>query len=101
MARSRCSRSSLSSLWRSCASLHPLWTVRSLRLFRRRMHNLLRRLELHRIVVKLGTNVIMRQDGRVALGLLCGLVEQVAELRAQGIEVLVVSSGAVGLGMER
>jgi len=56
---------------------------------------------LHRIVVKLGTNVIMRHDGKVALGLLCGLVEQVAELRSQGIEVLVVSSGAVGLGMER
>jgi glutamate 5-kinase len=56
---------------------------------------------MHRIVVKLGTNVIMRPDGRVALGLLCGLVEQIAALRAQGIEVLVVSSGAVGLGMER
>jgi glutamate 5-kinase len=56
---------------------------------------------MHRIVVKLGTNVIMREDGRVALGLLCGLVEQVAALRAQGIEVLLVSSGAVGLGMER
>ena len=56
---------------------------------------------LHRIVVKLGTNVIMRPDGKVALGLLCGLVEQIAELRAHGTEVLVVSSGAVGLGMER
>jgi glutamate 5-kinase len=56
---------------------------------------------LHRIVVKLGTNVIMRPDGRVALGLLCGLVEQIAALRADGLEVLVVSSGAVGLGMER
>ena len=56
---------------------------------------------VHRIVVKLGTNVIMRPDGKVALGLLCGLVEQIASLRAQGIEVLVVSSGAVGLGMER
>ncbi len=52
-------------------------------------------------MVKLGTNVIMRQDGRVALGLLCGLVEQIASLRAQGIEVLVVSSGAIGLGMDR
>jgi glutamate 5-kinase len=56
---------------------------------------------LRRIVVKLGTNVIMRSDGRVALGLLCGLVEQIAALRADGLEVLVVSSGAVGLGMER
>lgn len=56
---------------------------------------------MRRIVVKLGTNVIMRPDGRVALGLLCGLVEQVAALRSQGVEVLLVSSGAVGLGMER
>jgi len=43
----------------------------------------------------------MRSDGKVALGLLCGLVEQVAALRSQGLEVLMVSSGAVGLGMER
>jgi glutamate 5-kinase len=56
---------------------------------------------MHRIVVKLGTNVIMRADGKVALGMLCGLVEQIAALRTQGIEVLLVSSGAVGLGMER
>ncbi|HLI76672.1 MAG TPA: glutamate 5-kinase [Acidobacteriaceae bacterium] len=54
-----------------------------------------------RIVVKLGTNVIMRADGKIALGLLCGLVEGIAALREQGIEVLVVSSGAVGLGVER
>lgn len=56
---------------------------------------------IHRLVVKLGTNVIMRPDGKVALGLLCSLVESVAALRVQGIEVLVVSSGAVGLGVER
>ena len=54
-----------------------------------------------RIVVKLGTNVIMRADGKPALGLLCGLVESVAGLREQGVEVLLVSSGAVGLGVER
>ena len=56
---------------------------------------------MKRIVVKLGTNVLMRPDGKVALGLLCGLVEQIAALRAQGVEVLVVSSGAVALGVER
>lgn len=54
-----------------------------------------------RIVVKLGTNVIMRPDGRVALGLLCGLVESVAALRQEGTEILVVSSGSIGLGVER
>ena len=58
-------------------------------------------MNLRRVVVKLGTNVIMRGDGKVALGLLCGLVEQIAALRADGLEVLMVSSGAVGLGMER
>ncbi len=54
-----------------------------------------------RMVVKLGTNVIMRSDGRVALGLLCGLVESIAALREAGHQILVVSSGSVGLGMER
>ncbi len=54
-----------------------------------------------RIVVKLGTNVIMRGDGRVALGLLCGLVESIAALRELGHQILVVSSGSIGLGMER
>ena len=54
-----------------------------------------------RIVVKLGTNVIMRADGRVALGLLCGLVESIAALREQRRQILVVSSGSIGLGMER
>jgi glutamate 5-kinase len=56
---------------------------------------------MRRIVVKLGTNVIMRPDGKVALGLLCGLVEQIAALHSRGVDVLVVSSGAVGLGVER
>ena len=56
---------------------------------------------IERVVVKLGTNVIMRADGKVALGLLCGLVEGVAALREGGIQVLMVSSGAVGLGVER
>ncbi len=43
----------------------------------------------------------MRPDGKIALGLLCGLVEGVATLREQGTEVVMVSSGAVGLGVER
>ena len=54
---------------------------------------------MRRIVVKLGTNVIMRADGKVALGLLCGLVEQIAALRAREVEVLVVSSVSIGLGV--
>jgi glutamate 5-kinase len=54
-----------------------------------------------RIVVKAGTNVIMRDDGAVALGCLYGLIESVATLKKQGRHVLIVSSGAVGLGAQR
>jgi len=54
-----------------------------------------------RIVIKVGTNVVMRDDGRLALSQLYGIAEAVARLRQHGRDVLIVSSGAVGLGMER
>jgi glutamate 5-kinase len=54
-----------------------------------------------RIVVKVGSNVVVRPDGKVALGLLYGVVESIANLRQQGREVLLVTSGAVALGVER
>jgi glutamate 5-kinase len=54
-----------------------------------------------RIVVKLGTNVVMRDDGAVAIGVLYGIAESLANLRRAGKEVLLVSSGAVGLGTQR
>jgi glutamate 5-kinase len=57
--------------------------------------------EAQRIVIKVGTNVVMRDDGRLALSQLYGIAESVARLRQQGRDVLMVSSGAVGLGMER
>ncbi len=54
-----------------------------------------------RIVIKLGTNVLINGEGKVAFGLLWRVVEAVANLRQQGREVLLVTSGAVGLGVER
>lgn len=57
--------------------------------------------EAQRIVIKVGTNVIMRDDGAIALGRIYSLIEAVANLRQQGKEVLLVSSGAVGLGAQR
>jgi glutamate 5-kinase len=57
--------------------------------------------QARRIVIKVGTNVVMRDDGRLALSQLYGLAESVARLRQRGSDVLMVSSGAVGLGMER
>jgi glutamate 5-kinase len=54
-----------------------------------------------RIVVKVGTNVLMRDDGSVSIGVLYGIAESLAHLRRSGREVLLVSSGAVGLGAQR
>lgn len=54
-----------------------------------------------RIVVKVGTGVVTGDHGRLALGRLGGLVEEVVGLRADGREVVLVSSGAVGLGAGR
>ena len=54
-----------------------------------------------RVVVKVGTNVVMRDDGALALGRLYGLIEAVAAERRAGREMVVVSSGAVGLGAQR
>lgn len=51
-----------------------------------------------RIVVKLGTQVVMDADGRPALSRLYGLMEAVAAMGARGCQPLMVSSGAVGLG---
>src|SRR3954469_15089689 len=55
--------------------------------------------DAHRIVVKLGTHVVTHDGVELALGRLMGLVESLARLRHAGREVLLVTSGAVGMGM--
>lgn len=52
-----------------------------------------------RVVVKLGTNTITRDIGQLDGAKLESLALQIAGLRETGIEVIVVSSGAIGLGM--
>lgn len=54
--------------------------------------------DARRVVVKLGTNVVMRADGRPAIGRLSLLIEELRDLQASGKEVLLVTSGAVGIG---
>ena len=58
-------------------------------------------LEARRVVVKVGTSVVSRPDGRLAVGRIGALAEGVAALHADGRQVLIVSSGAIGLGVER
>ncbi|MDO4931558.1 MAG: glutamate 5-kinase [Prevotellaceae bacterium] len=51
-----------------------------------------------RIVIKIGSNVLTRTDGRLDLTRMSHLVDQIAELRGRGVEVIMVSSGAVAAG---
>ena len=51
-----------------------------------------------RIVIKIGSNVLTRADGKLDVTRMSALVDQVAWLRKQVIEVILVSSGAVACG---
>ena len=51
-----------------------------------------------RIVIKIGSNVLTRTDGKLDVTRMSALVDQVAWLRKQNIEVILVSSGAVACG---
>jgi glutamate 5-kinase len=54
-----------------------------------------------RVIVKLGTGVLTSGVGRLDTARIASVCAQIAALRASGTEVIVVSSGAVGLGMGR
>jgi len=52
----------------------------------------------HRIVIKIGSNVLTRRDGKLDVTRMSALVDQIAWLRQEGYEVILVSSGAVACG---
>lgn len=54
-----------------------------------------------RIVVKLGTNVLRNDEGYVSLPRVYSFIEDIATLVKAGKEVIIVTSGAVGLGKKR
>lgn len=51
-----------------------------------------------RIVVKVGSNVLARADGRLCIARMAELVDQVTALCEQGHQVAIVTSGAVAAG---
>lgn len=51
-----------------------------------------------RITVKIGSNVLARPDGTLDVTRVSSLVDQVARLRNDGVEVIMISSGAVACG---
>ncbi|GMH26803.1 hypothetical protein Nepgr_028646 [Nepenthes gracilis] len=57
--------------------------------------------DVKRVIIKVGTAVVTRADGRLALGRLGALCEQLKELNSQGYDVILVTSGAVGVGRQR
>lgn len=54
-----------------------------------------------RIVVKLGTNVLRNEQGYVSLPRVYTFIEDIANLVNSGKQVIVVTSGAVGLGKKK
>lgn len=54
-----------------------------------------------RIVVKVGTSTLTHANGQLNLGRMEHLVREMADIHNQDIEVLLVSSGAIGTGANR
>ena len=52
----------------------------------------------NRVVVKVGSNVLTREGGKLDITRMSSLVDQIAWMRARGYEVILVSSGAVACG---
>jgi glutamate 5-kinase len=55
----------------------------------------------NRIVIKAGTSVVSTPEGYPSLSRMANIVEHAARLVHQGKEVLIVTSGAVGVGRQR
>lgn len=51
-----------------------------------------------RVVVKIGTKVLSKSDGRIDGSVVKNLVGQIANIRKNGAEVVLITSGAVGSG---
>ncbi len=54
-----------------------------------------------RVVVKIGSSLLTNAGAGLDRDAIAGWVRQIAQLRARGVEVLVVSSGAIAEGMKR
>ena len=52
----------------------------------------------HRIVIKLGTSTLAHKTGKLNIRRMTNLVRVISDLQNSGREIIIVSSGAVGLG---
>ena len=56
--------------------------------------------DARRIVVKVGSRVLVQKTGQPEMRRIRGLVDQLAKLQMNGHEVVMVTSGAIGTGMQ-
>lgn len=57
--------------------------------------------QANRIVIKFGTNILTNEEGEVSLPRVYSFIEDVSKLKKNGKEIILVSSGAVGLGKKK
>lgn len=55
----------------------------------------------NRIIIKFGTNILTNEDGEVSLPRVYSFIEDVSNLKKSGKEIILVTSGAVGLGKKK
>ncbi|MBI5417968.1 glutamate 5-kinase [Candidatus Poribacteria bacterium] len=58
-------------------------------------------LPVNKIVVKIGTSLLITHDIKPNLDYFNKLADDIAKIREQGIEVIIVTSGAIGVGMSK
>ena len=56
---------------------------------------------INRIVFKFGTNVLRGEDGYISMARIYSFIEAIARFHRMGKEILIVTSGAVGLGAKK
>lgn len=54
-----------------------------------------------RIVIKFGTNILTNEEGDISLPRVYSFIEDVSKLKKSGKDVILVTSGAVGLGKKK
>ena len=56
--------------------------------------------DIHRVVLKIGTSVLLGEDGRICRARAHDFARQIKAVRDRSVDVIVVSSGAIACGME-
>ena len=56
--------------------------------------------DIRRVVLKIGTSVLLGEDGRICRARAHDFARQIKAVRDRSVDVIVVSSGAIACGME-